>query len=166
MLHKFTTMLASTYSDICIEDLNVAGMVKNHRLAKAITDASFAEFRRQLEYKTVRAGAGLHVIDRWHPSSKQCSNCGSVKAKLSLNERTYHCEKCGLTLDRDLNAAINIQVAGSTPETLNAHRGTGRRNDAKRRATQDPMKCEPSNGESRIRLGADTRKSVLQTRTN
>ena len=166
LLHKLTTMLASTYSDICIEDLNVAGMVRNHRLAKAVEDASFAELRRQLEYKTVRTGARLHVIDRWYPSSKLCSNCGSVRTKLSLNERTYHCESCSLTIDRDLNAAINIQVAGSAPETLNAHGGTGRRNDAKRRATQDPMKCEPSNGENRMRLGADGRKTVLQTRTN
>lgn len=166
LLHKLTTMLASTYSDICIEDLNVAGMVRNHRLAKAVEDASFAEFRRQLEYKTVRTGARLHVIDRWYPSSKLCSNCGSVKAKLSLNERTYCCHACGLTIDRDLNAAINIQIAGSAPETLNAHGGIGRRNDARRRATQDPVKCEPSRGESRVRLGADGRKTVLQTRTN
>ncbi|OXN01329.1 IS607 family element RNA-guided endonuclease TnpB [Bifidobacterium vansinderenii] len=166
LLHRLTTMLASTYSDISIEDLNVAGMVKNHRLAKAVMDVSFAELRRQLEYKTVRTGARLHVIDRWYPSSKRCSNCGSVKAKLSLSERTYRCEDCGLTIDRDLNAAVNIQVAGSAPETLNAHGGTGRRNDASRRATQDPVKCEPSNGDSRIRLGADARKSVLQARTN
>ena len=166
LLHKLTTMLASTYSDICIEDLNVAGMVRNHRLAKAVEDASFAELRRQLEYKTVRTGARLHVIDRWYPSSKLCSNCGSVRTKLSLNERTYHCESCSLTIDRDLNAAINIQVAGSAPETLNAHGGTGRRNDASRRATQDPVKCEPSDGENRMRLGADGRKTVLQTRTN
>lgn len=166
LLDKLTTRLAGTYSDISIEDLNVAGMVKNHRLAKAIEDASFAELRRRLEYKTARTGARLHVIDRWYPSSKMCSRCGSVKAKLSLAERTYHCEKCGLTLDRDLNAAINIQVAGSAPETINAHGGTGRRNDASRRATQDPSKCEPSRGENHVRLGADGRKTVLQAKTN
>ena len=143
-LHKLTTMLAQTYSDISIEDLNVAGMVKNHHLAKAVSDASFFELRRMLEYKTAKTGAKLHVIDRWYPSSKTCSNCGSVKAKLSLNERTYTCGNCGLVIDRDLNAAINIMVAGSAPETLNAHGGTVRRSDPSGHATLVPVKCEPS----------------------
>lgn len=128
-LHKLTAMLAQTYSDISIEDLNVAGMVKNHHLDKAIADASFSELRRQLEYKTAKTGARLHFVDRWYPSSKTCSNCGSVKAKLSLTERTYKCEHCGLVIDRDLNAAINIMVAGSAPETLNARGGDARRAD-------------------------------------
>lgn len=166
MLDKLTTWLADTYSDISIEDLNVAGMVKNHRLAQSIQDAAFAEFRRQLTYKTARTGAGLHIIGRWYPSSKTCSNCGTVKTKLSLSERVYHCEECGLSIDRDLNAAVNIQVAGSAPETLNAHGGDGRRNDASRRATQTPVKCEPSSHASGVRLGADDRKTVLQTKTN
>ena len=166
LLDKLTTWLAGTYSDISIEDLNVAGMVRNHRLAKAVNDASFAELRRQLEYKTARTGARLHVVDRWYPSSKMCSRCGRVKAKLSLTERTYRCEHCGVTMDRDLNAAINIKVAGSAPETLNAHRGTARRNDPSGRATLDPVKCEPSRGDNRVRLGADGRKTVLQATTN
>lgn len=165
-LHKLTTMLAQTYSDISIEDLNVAGMLKNHRLAKAVSDASFSELRRQLEYKTAKTCAKLHVIDRWYPSSKTCSNCGSVKAKLSLTERVYRCEHCGLTIDRDLNAAINIMVAGSAPETLNAHGGTVRRSDPSGRATLDPVKCEPSRHESAVRLGAGGRKTTLQARTN
>ena len=143
-LHKLTTMLAQTYSDISIEDLNVAGMLKNHRLAKAVSDASFSELRRQLEYKTTKTGARLHFVDRWYPSSKTCSNCGSVKAKLSLNERIYRCEHCGLVIDRDLNAAINIMVAGSAPETLNARGGDARRADTPCRATQTPVKREPS----------------------
>lgn len=145
-LHKLTTHLANKYSEISIEDLNVAGMVKNHALAKAVMDSSFAEFRRQLEYKTARTGARLHVIDRWYPSSKTCSRCGRVKAKLSLSERTYSCDSCGLVIDRDLNAAINIRVAGSAPETLNAHGGTGSRDDLHDHATRDPLKCEPSCG--------------------
>ena len=111
-LHKLTTYLASKYSEISIEDLNVLGMAKNHHLAKSVMDASFGEFRRQLEYKTTRTGARLNIVDRWYPSSKMCSRCGRVKAKLSLSERTYSCEHCGLTIDRDLNAAINIKVAG------------------------------------------------------
>ena len=165
-LHKLTARLAQTYSDICIEDLNVAGMVKNHHLAKAVSDASFSELRRQLEYKTAKTGAKLHVIDRWYPSSKTCSNCGSVKTKLSLTERTYTCGNCGLVIDRDLNAAINIMVAGSAPETLNAHGGTVRRSDPSGRATLDPVKCEPSSGASRVRLGAGGRKTTLQAGTN
>ncbi|MFR0558891.1 zinc ribbon domain-containing protein [Pseudoscardovia radai] len=88
-------------------------------------------------------------MDRWHPSSKRCSNCGSVKAKLTLSERVYHCESCGLTIDRDVNAAVNLRdwnppVAGSAPETLNARGGDVRRADAKRRATRTPVKREPS----------------------
>lgn len=145
-LHKLTTHLASKYSEISIENLNILGMAKNHHLAKSVMDVSFGEFRRQLEYKTARTGARLHVIDRWYPSSKTCSQCGRVKTKLSLSERTYTCEGCGLAIDRDLNAAINIRVAGSAPETINAHGGTVRRNDLSGHATQDPLKCEPSCG--------------------
>ena len=161
-LHKLTTRLAQTYSDISIEDLNVAGMVKNHRLAKAVQDVSFYELRRQLEYKTARTGAKLHFVDRWYPSSKTCSNCGSVKAKLSLKERVYRCDECGFTIDRDLNAAINIMVAGSAPETLNAHGGTVRRGNQTGCATLDPVKCEPSRHDSAVRLGAGGRKATLQ----
>lgn len=165
-LHKVTARLAQTYSDICIEDLNVAGMVKNHHLAKAVSDASFFELRRLLEYKTAKTGAALHVIDRWYPSSKKCSHCGVVKAKLSLTERVYRCEHCGLVIDRDLNAAINIMVAGSAPETVNAHGGTVRRGNHHGCATLDPVKCEPSGGVSRVRLGAGGRKTTLQAGTN
>ena len=144
-MHKLTTRLAETFSDISIEDLHVAGMVKNHHLAKSVSDAAFGEFRRQLEYKVARTGARLHVVDRWYRSSKTCSGCGSVKAKLSLAERTYRCDSCGLAMDRDLNAAINILVAGSAPETLNAHGETVRRSDRRNgRATRVSVKCEPS----------------------
>lgn len=145
-LHKLTAYLANKYSEISIEDLNIVGMAKNHHLAKSVMDASFGEFRRQLEYKTARTGSVLHVIDRWYPGSKTCSRCGRVKAKLSLSERAYRCEGCGLVMDRDLNAAINIRVAGSASETVNAHGGTVSRNDLYGRATQDPLKCEPSCG--------------------
>lgn len=161
-IHKVTTMIARTYSTVCIEDLNVTGMVKNRRLAKAIMDASFGEFRRQLEYKTARSGAALHVVDRWYPSSKTCSKCGRVKAKLPLAERVYRCDGCGLAMDRDLNAAVNILVAGSAPETQNAHRGTVRRNDLYGHATQDPLKCEPSKRPGAVRLGAGACKDTLQ----
>ena len=119
-INKATTLIARNYSTVCIEDLHVAGMVKNRHLARSLSDAALGEFRRQLEYKTARTGAALRVVDRWYPSSKTCSNCGTVKAKLSLSERTFNCDACGLSMDRDLNAAINIEVAGSAPETLNA----------------------------------------------
>ena len=162
-MHKLTTRLAETFSDISIEDLHVAGMVKNHHLAKSVSDAAFGEFRRQLEYKTARTGARLHVVDRWYRSSKTCSCCGRVKAKLSLSERTYHCDSCGLTMDRDLNAAINICVAGSAPETLNARGEDVRRNqhtvgnaDLGEARTKQAHK-------SAVRLGADGHKAVLQT---
>ena len=122
-INKSTTMIAQSYNAVCVEDLNVAGMVKNRSLARSLSDAALGEFRRQLEYKTARNGAVLRVVDRWYPSSKTCSNCGTVKAKLSLSERTFNCDECGLSLDRDLNAAINICVAGSAPETLNARGG-------------------------------------------
>ncbi len=86
-LHKLTDMLTRTYRDISIEDLNVAGMVTNHRLARAVSDCGFAELRRQLVYKSARTGAAIHIIDRWYPSSKTCSNCGTVKAKNSTSPR-------------------------------------------------------------------------------
>ena len=84
-------------------------MLKNHKLAKAIADMGFYEFRRQLGYKCKLYGLELVVADRWYPSSKLCSNCGYKKDTLLLSERTYSCEQCGFTIDRDLNAAINLQ---------------------------------------------------------
>ena len=159
---KLTTWLADNYTDISIEDLNVQGMSHNRRLAKHVLDADFREFRRQLEYQTARAGARLHVIDRWYPSSKTCSNCGTVKAKLPLSERVYHCEECGFDMDRDLNAAINIQVAGSAPETLNARGGSGRQAHPKGGTMRHPAKREPSGGDSRVRLGAGLGNEAMQ----
>ena len=153
-MHKLTTRLARTYSDVSVEDLNAAGMVKNHRLAKAVSDASFGEFRRQLEYKTAKTGARLHVIDRWYPSIKTCSKCGAVKAKLSLSERVFHCDACGLSIDRDLNAAVNILVAGSAPETINARGGDTSRADTtsgNANPNETRTKQPPTSG---MRLGA------------
>ena len=143
-INKATTMIADTYGTVCIEDLHVAGMVKNHHLARSLSDAALGEFRRQLEYKTARTGAVLRVVDRRFPSSKTCSNCGVVKAKLPLSERVFNCDDCGASMDRDLNAAINIRVAGSAPETLNAHGGTVRRGSPSGHVALVPVKCEPS----------------------
>ncbi len=111
-LHKLTTKLAKNYGVIGIEDLNVAGMVKNHCLARSISDMGWGEFRRQLEYKVVWYGSELVIHDRFFPSSKTCSGCGQVKESLRLSERVYECENCGLELDRDLNAALNLCPPG------------------------------------------------------
>ena len=165
-INKATTMIARTYTTACIEDLNVAGMVKNHSLARSVSDASLGEFRRQLEYKTARTGAVLRVVDRWYPSSKTCSNCGTVKAKLSLSERVYQCDVCGLSMDRDLNAAINIMVAGSAPETLNACGGDVRRADIVS-GNADPSETRTKQPpEGGVRLGAGLGNEAMRTRTN
>jgi putative transposase len=107
-IHQFTTRLVRDHDVIVIEDLAVSNMVRNRRLARRIADASWAEIRRQLTYKTQQAGAELIVADRWFASSKTCSGCGVAKAKLALSERTYVCMECGIVLDRDVNAAINL----------------------------------------------------------
>jgi IS605 OrfB family transposase len=117
-IHKLTTRLASTYGMVVVEDLHVAGMARNRRLARSVADASFAEIRRQLAYKTQWHGGKLIVADRWFASSKTCSECGAVRAKLALSERTYRCEQCGLVADRDANAAVNLaRLAGSAPDS-------------------------------------------------
>ena len=125
--HKATTWLAKTKSAIVVEDLNVSGMQKNHHLARSISDAAMAEFRRQLEYKTKWYGSRIVVAPPFYPSSKMCSACGKIRS-IGLSERTYTCPSCGSVIDRDLNAAINLQnykplelmVAASSAETLNA----------------------------------------------
>ena len=118
-LHQVTTRLARTKSVLVIENLNVSGMLQNHRLAQAIGDVGFAEFKRQLLYKANWYGARVILADRWEPSSKRCS--GWIDTDLTLSDRVYHCEQCGLVLDRDLNAAINLmQLAGSSSDSLNA----------------------------------------------
>jgi len=112
-LHKLTTYLAKNHSVVVIEDLNVSGMMANHRLSKAIQDMGFYEFRRQLDYKTKLYGSELAIVDRWFPSSKTCSSCGTKKDTLSLSERVFDCDHCGFQIDRDLNAAINLEKAAS-----------------------------------------------------
>jgi IS605 OrfB family transposase len=106
---------------LVIEDLHVAGMLKNHHLAQAIGDVGFAEFKRQLLYKASWYGATVIIVDRWEPSSKRCGGCGWLDKDLTLSDRKFHCEQCGLLLDRDLNAAINLsKLAGSLSDSQNA----------------------------------------------
>jgi putative transposase len=149
-LHKLTTRLAAEFGTVVVEDLNVAGMTKNRRLARHVADASFGEFRRQAEYKSAWHGGHVIVADRWFASSKTCSGCGAVKAKLPLSERTYQCESCGLVIDRDVNAALNLaeygnrQVAGSGPETGNG-RGADRKTGL---ARQVAVKRQPGTAQA------------------
>lgn len=118
-LHKLTTYLAKNHSQIVIEDLNVSGMLANRKLAKAIQDMGFYEFRRQLEYKCELYGSKLIIADRWFASSKTCSNCGCKKEQLSLSERIFRCESCGIEIERDLNAALNL-VSLAASEAVSA----------------------------------------------
>jgi transposase, IS605 OrfB family, central region len=106
-LHKLTTSTAKTFKLIKIEDLNVSGMLANHKLAGAIADLGFYEFKRQLEYKCPMYGASLVLVERWFPSSKICWNCGH-KQEMPLSIRTYDCPGCGVSIDCDLNASLNI----------------------------------------------------------
>ena len=111
-LHRASTRLVRSAATIVIEDLNVAGMVRNRRLARAISDCGWGEFRRQLEYKCAWYGRELVVIGRWYPSSKTCSACGHLLAGLSLSTRHWACPSCRARHDRDANAAKNILAAG------------------------------------------------------
>lgn len=111
-IHKTSTAITKQYLFPMTEDLNIKGMVKNRKLAKAISDQGWSLFINQLHYKSLRNGGHLTKIDRWLPSSKTCSQCGCIKDQLLLSERLYNCSDCGVVLDRDTNAAINIKRWG------------------------------------------------------
>lgn len=113
-LHKLSHKLTheSQVNSIVIEDLNVSGMLKNHKLARSISDCSWSEFVRQLEYKSEWYGKNLIKIGRFEPSSKLCSNCGTINQELTLKDREWTCKTCGITHDRDVNAAVNIKNIG------------------------------------------------------
>ena len=128
---KVTTILATHYTQIALEDLNVKGMVRNHRLAQSVSDVSFGKLVRQMEYKSALNGVTVKKADRFYPSSKTCSVCGNVKMDLKLSDRIYRCDKCGAVIDRDYNASLNLlgllvnhQIGAgypeSTPEDLTA----------------------------------------------
>lgn len=111
-LHKFTTRLVRENQVIAIEDLSVRNMVKNRSLARVISDASWSELRRMLEYKADWHGRELVAIDQWYPSSKTCSDCGHLLRSLPLNVREWVCAECGTVHDRDVNAAKNVLAVG------------------------------------------------------
>jgi putative transposase len=108
-LHKLTTSLTQTYAEVVIEDLHVMGMVRNHHLARAISDMGFGTFRQMLTYKAEAYGCTVHVASRWFPSSKLCRLCGAVNDTLALADRLFTCTACGHTEDRDIHAAKNLE---------------------------------------------------------
>jgi len=110
-LHKLSTLLSKNHGVVCMEDLNIKGMVKNSRLARSISDAAWGRFVSFLEYKCDWTGKHFVKVPRWFPSSKLCSSCGN-KQDMPLHKREYHCKECGLVLDRDINASKNIRMAG------------------------------------------------------
>ena len=120
-LHKLTTRLVRENQTIAVEDLSVKNMVKNNKLARAISDAAWGEFVRQLEYKCQWYGRDLIKIDRWFPSSKRCGNCGHIVEKMPLNIREWNCPVCGTHHDRDVNAARNILAVGHTVTACGAN---------------------------------------------
>lgn len=107
-LHKLSSSVVRYYQFIGLENLNVKGMMNNHKLAKSLSDVSFYEFRRMLEYKANYNNKNIVVADRFYPSSKTCSSCGSIKDTLTLKDRVYICDACGLKIDRDYNASLNL----------------------------------------------------------
>ena len=115
-IHKLTTAITKSCGALGIEDLNIKGMLKNRRLSRALSNASLSEVHRQLEYKSNWLDVELVKADRFYPSSKRCSSCGEIKPSLSLSDRVYVCDNCGLVIDRDLNASINLEslAVGST----------------------------------------------------
>jgi putative transposase len=122
--HKISSAIAKHYGTVVIEDLNIQGMQRNHHIAKSVTDQGWYQFETMLRYKMDWRNAELVEIGRFDPSSKMCSECGNIKHDLKLSDRIYHCNACGLTVDRDLNAAINILHMGLIKAGKNVGRGT------------------------------------------
>lgn len=138
-IHKATSTITKSASVIVIESLNVSGMLKNHRLARAIGDASLSEFHRQLRYKAAWRNGQVIEADRFFPSSKMCSRCAERKDDLLLSDREYVCGKCGLVIDRDLNAAINLKkLAASSAVSACCPRSSGHSTVTKLPVGQEP----------------------------
>ena len=144
-LHKLTTEITRRFHTVGIEDLNVRGMMANRHLARSIADMSFHEFRRQLEYKAERRGGRVVVADRWFPSSKTCSACGSVQEAMPLSVRQWICPDCGTRHDRDLNAARNLATY-AVSSTVSACGEAGSGSGRKARVKPASMKQEVSFG--------------------
>ena len=133
-------------------------MVKNRKLSKAISSVSWSSFITKLDYKIAENQGCLVKIDRFYPSSKTCSNCGCVKEELKLSERTYHCEECGFTIDRDLNASINILKAGlKMIEATVATTGTSLKNQSLRSSKKTQILSEKN---------CETRKTIKNVKNS
>ncbi|MFE2703632.1 RNA-guided endonuclease InsQ/TnpB family protein [Streptomyces mirabilis] len=142
-LHKLTTRLVRENQMIVIEDLTVRNMVRNHRLARSISDAAWSEFRRMLEYKAQWYGREVIAVDRWFPSSRLCSVCGTLRDRMPLNVRAWTCD-CGTTHDRDVNAAHNLLAAGLAVTVCGAGARPQRSTPDGQSATkQKPSRREP-----------------------
>jgi putative transposase len=153
-LHEVSSQLVKTHDRLCLEDLTIANLMGNRRLARAIGDAAWTELARQLGYKAAWFGAELVVCDRWFASTKTCSGCGMVKQQLGLAERIYCCDGCGLAIDRDRNAAANLAAwaeqshaqvpdrqAGGRATNAPGGQGTGHRPGD---GATSPVKGEPT----------------------
>ncbi len=108
-LHQVSNRLVQTHDRLVLEDLNITGLMGNRRLSRAIGDVGWGELARQLHYKQSWRGGQIHVVDRWFPSSRTCSHCGAHNPRLRLGDRVFACG-CGLVIDRDVNAAVNLAV--------------------------------------------------------
>ena len=147
--HKLSTQIIRENQTVCLESLCVKNMVKNHCLAKAISDVGWSEFARQLEYKAAWYGRTLVKIDKWYPSSKRCFDCGHILDSLTLDMREWTCPECGVLHDRDINAAKNVLAAGLAvsacgesirPGAVKAKPGNSRRSrKASRRREESPV---------------------------
>lgn len=143
-LHQLTHSLCSRFDTVCIEDLNVKGMIKNRRLSRAIGDLGFYEFRRQIEYKTHQRGGIVIVADRWFASSKICSSCGSKLEDLPLSVREWTCPSCKVTHHRDVNAAKNLKnLAVSSTVTACGEEGSG---------FERKLKVKPSSAKQEVNI--------------
>ena len=140
-IHKATSTITKSASIIVIESLNVAGMMKNHCLARAIGDAGLSEFHRQIKYKTTWCGGQVVEAERFYPSSKRCSRCGEINENLTLADRAFKCPSCKFVIDRDLNASINLEnLAGSSPVTACCPGSSGGREIVKLLVGQEPYR--------------------------
>jgi putative transposase len=132
VLHQISNQLVKTHARLVLEDLNIIGMTTNRKLSRAISDAAWGELARQIGYKQTWHGGQVLLADRWFPSSKTCSACGTLRKDLTLAERTFGCRECGHAMDRDLNAAVNL-AAWAENHTLTvtdgAERGAARGGD-------------------------------------
>ncbi|GAA1384580.1 IS607 family element RNA-guided endonuclease TnpB [Catellatospora chokoriensis] len=146
-LHKLTTQIRAEYATVVVEDLNVAGMLSNRRLARKVADAGFGTIRRQIEYKGQWVGGVTVKADRWYPSSKTCSECGAVRDKLPLHVRVFACEQCPMVMDRDANAARNLAALAAAVKA-----GTGVAGD------QDAKASKPRRADRQTRTTTRPRK--------